>query len=155
MRAGAAVSAVSVGWCPQRSPLLALPEICGGRSLLKSAVRPSGPQDPKTSRPRGLAMLELPILRWGRPYRSVDRTVVPHFRTREPFVAMNQAKVGLIRRDLLGQAAARARLRTIPAATLVDAAHRAADAFMHDALPLDPESGTVQTPKDYVEQVTA
>jgi len=100
-------------------------------------------------------MLELPILRWGRPYRSVDRTVVPHFRTREPFVAMNQANVGLIRRDLLGQAAARARLRAIPAATLVDAAHRAADAFMHDALPLDPESGTVQTPKDYVEQVTA
>ena len=100
-------------------------------------------------------MLELPILRWGRPYRSVDRTVVPHFRTREPFVAMNQANVGLIRRDLLGQAAARARLRAIPVATLLEAAHKAADSFMHDALPLDPESGTVQTPKDYVEQVTA
>jgi len=94
-------------------------------------------------------------LRWGRPYRSVDRTVVPHFRTREPFVAMNQANVGLIRRDLRDQAAARARLRAIPAATLVAAAHRAAEAFMHDTLPLDPESDRGQTPQDYIEQVTA
>jgi hypothetical protein len=100
-------------------------------------------------------MLELPILRWGTPYRSVDRTVVPHFRTREPLVAMSQANVGLIRRDLLGQAAARERLRAVPIAALVAAAHRAADAFMHDALPLDPGSGPDQSPQDYVEQVTA
>jgi hypothetical protein len=100
-------------------------------------------------------MIELPILRWGRPYRSVDRTVVPHFRTGEPLVAMSQANVGLIRRDLLGQASARARLRAIPAAALVEAAHRAADAFMHETLPLDPGSGATQSPQDYVEQVTA
>jgi hypothetical protein len=100
-------------------------------------------------------MLELPILRWGRPYRSVDRTVVPHFRTREPFVAMSQANVGLIRRDLLAQGEARARLRAIPIARLVEASHRAADAFMHETLPLDPQSGSGQTPQDYVEQVTA
>ena len=48
-------------------------------------------------------MINLPILRWGRAYRSVDAVVVPHFRTREPFVAMSQANVGLIRRDLLTQ----------------------------------------------------
>jgi hypothetical protein len=68
---------------------------------------------------------------------------------------MSQANVGLIRRDLLGQAAARDRLRAIPVATLVDAAHRAAEAFMHETLPLDPESGRGQSPQDYVEQVTA
>jgi hypothetical protein len=100
-------------------------------------------------------MIELPILRWGRPYRSVDRIVVPHFRTREPFVSMNQANVGLIRRDLLDQGAARARLRPIPAAALVEAAHRAAESFLHDTLPLDFESGTPQSPQEYVEQVTA
>jgi hypothetical protein len=100
-------------------------------------------------------MIELPILRWGRPYRSVDRIVVPHFRTREPFVSMNQANVGLIRRDLLDQGAARSRLRAIPAAALVEAAHRAAESFLHDTLPLDFESGTPQSPQDYVEQVTA
>jgi hypothetical protein len=100
-------------------------------------------------------MIELPLLRWGRPYRSVDRTIVPHFRTREPMVAMSLANVGLIRRDLLGQAAARARLQAIPVAALVKAAHGAAEAFMHDTLPLDPMGGVTQSPQDYVEQVSA
>ena len=69
---------------------------------------------------------------------------------------MSQANVGLIRRDLLGQAAARTRLRAIPVRDAGRmAAHKAADSFMHDALPLDPAGGTAQTPQDYVEQVTA
>ncbi|MGH9386257.1 MAG: aldehyde dehydrogenase family protein, partial [Vicinamibacterales bacterium] len=100
-------------------------------------------------------MLHLPILRWGRPYRSVGTVVAPHFRTREPFVAMSQANVGLIRRDLLHQAEARARLHAIPVSILVSMAKRAAEHFMHDTLPLDPESGSTQTPQQYVEQVTA
>lgn len=98
-------------------------------------------------------MIELPILRWGRPYQSVDRVVVPHFRTREPLVAMSQANVGLIRRDLLRQAGQRTRLEAIPAADLVAAAHRAAESFLHDTLPLGEGNG--QTPQDYVEQVSA
>ena len=53
-------------------------------------------------------MLHLPILRWGVPYRSVNQVVTPHFRTREPFVSMSQANLGLIRRDLLRQGEARA-----------------------------------------------
>jgi acyl-CoA reductase-like NAD-dependent aldehyde dehydrogenase len=100
-------------------------------------------------------MINLPILRWGQPYRSVDAVVVPHFRTREPFVAMSQANVGLIRRDLLAQADARARLAAIPVADLVAAAHRAAELFMHDTLPLDESGGLGQSPQEYVEQVTA
>jgi Aldehyde dehydrogenase family len=100
-------------------------------------------------------MINLPILRWGRAYRSVDAVVVPHFRTREPFVAMSQANVGLIRRDLLAQQQARARLSAIPVAELVAASHRAAESFMHDTLPLDVTGGHGQTPQDYVEQVTA
>ena len=64
-------------------------------------------------------MLHLPILRWGQPYRSVNQVVTPHFRTRQPFVSMSQANVGLIRRDLLKQAEARALLLRIPVADLV------------------------------------
>ncbi|MEP6782329.1 MAG: aldehyde dehydrogenase, partial [Acidobacteriota bacterium] len=100
-------------------------------------------------------MLHLPILRWGQPYRSVNQVVTPHFRTREPFVSMSQANLGLIRRDLLKQSDARAQLQKIPATELVAMAARAAEHFMNDALPLDPESGTMQTPQQYVEQVTA
>lgn len=100
-------------------------------------------------------MLHLPILRWGVPYRSVNQVVTPHFRTREPFVAMSQANVGLISRDLLKQAEARGLLQAIPVAELVKMANRAATHFLNDTLPLDPESGTMQTPQDYVEQVSA
>ena len=100
-------------------------------------------------------MLHLPILRWGVPYRSVNQVVTPHFRTREPFVSMSQANVGLIRRDLLKQSEQRALLQRIPVADLVAMAARAADHFLNDTLPLDPDSGTMQTPQQYVEQVTA
>jgi len=100
-------------------------------------------------------MLHLPILRWGQPYRSVNQIVTPHFRTREPFVSMSQANVGLIRRDLLRQAEARALLQNIAVADLVAMAGKAADHFLNDTLPLDPESGTMQTPQQYVEQVSA
>jgi acyl-CoA reductase-like NAD-dependent aldehyde dehydrogenase len=68
---------------------------------------------------------------------------------------MSQANIGLIRRDLLKQAEARALLTAIPVAELVRMANRAAEFFMHDTLPLDPGSGTTQSPQQYVEQVTA
>jgi hypothetical protein len=100
-------------------------------------------------------MLHLPILRWGQPYRSVNQVVTPHFRTREPFVSMSQANIGLIRRDLLQQPEARALLLKIPVADLVRMAGAAAGHFLNDTLPLDPESGTTQTPQQYVEQVSA
>jgi hypothetical protein len=89
------------------------------------------------------------------PYRSVNQVVTPHFRTREPFVSMSQANLGLIRRDLLKQSDAREALLRIPVADLVAMAGRAAEHFLNDPLPLDPESGTPQTPQQYVEQVSA
>jgi hypothetical protein len=100
-------------------------------------------------------MLHIPILRWGTPYKSVDRAVVPHFRTREPFVEMSLANVGLIRRDLLKQSDVHDALAAIPVAELVRMARSAAQHFLNDTLPLDPSSGTWQTPQDYVEQVSA
>jgi hypothetical protein len=100
-------------------------------------------------------MLHLPILRWGRPYRSVDRTVVSHFRTREPFVEMSQANVGLIRRDLLRQGEIRRTLADIPVAQLVEISKAAAEHFQNATLPIDPAGFAGQTPQDYVEQVSA
>ena len=100
-------------------------------------------------------MIHLPILRWGTPYKSVDRTVVPHFRTREPFVEMSLANVGIIRRDLLRQREARERLTAIPVAELVRLSKAAAEHFLNDALPLDPADGVTQTPEQYVEHVSA
>lgn len=100
-------------------------------------------------------MVHLPILRWGVPYRSVDVATVPDFRTRAPYAALSQANIGLIRRDLRTQADARATLAAIPVAELVHLAAQAAEHFLHATLPLDPLSGTTQTPQDYVAQVSA
>jgi hypothetical protein len=77
---------------------------------------------------------------------------VPHHRTREPFVEISQANAGLIRRDLLDQAAGHALLSRFSTAELVDICVRAAEHFLNDALPLGDES---QTPDDYVRQVSA
>ena len=68
---------------------------------------------------------------------------------------MSLANVGLIRRDLLRQRKKRDALAAIPVADLVRFAKSAATHFLNDPLPLDPSSGTMQTPQDYVEQVSA
>jgi hypothetical protein len=100
-------------------------------------------------------MLHVPLLRHGRPYRSLDVARAAHHRTGEPFVAVSQANTGLIRRDLLQQPGARAALAARPASELVAMSARAAHAFLHDALPLDPDAGPRQGPADYVAQVSA
>jgi acyl-CoA reductase-like NAD-dependent aldehyde dehydrogenase len=100
-------------------------------------------------------MLHLPILRHGRPYRSVDRQAVAHYRTREPFVEVSQANTGLIRRDLARQHEARARLAHRSVRELTGLSSHAAEAFLGATLPLDPLRGLSQTPQDYVEQLSA
>ena len=99
-------------------------------------------------------MLHLPVLRQGRPYTSVDRVRVPHFRTREPFVEVSQANPGLVRRDLLEEAQWRMResLAAFTTRELIDLSARAARVFMEDALPLGEAS---QTPDEYVRQLSA
>jgi len=89
-------------------------------------------------------MLHLPILRWGVPYRSVNQVVTPHFRTRQPFVSMSQANLGLIRRDLLKQGESRAKLQAIPYRELVAMANRAAGS---ERLRRTPGSDTRRQPR--------
>lgn len=97
-------------------------------------------------------MLHIPILRKGEPYKSLDVARVPHHRTREVFVEMSQANVGLIRRDLRDQESSRAALSQFSTRELVDICTRAADHFANDPLPL---GDIQQSPQDYVEQVSA
>ncbi|HEV8486523.1 MAG TPA: aldehyde dehydrogenase, partial [Blastocatellia bacterium] len=97
-------------------------------------------------------MLQIPLLRKGEPYTSLDLVRVPHHRTREPFVEISQANTGLIRRDLRDQERGRAALAKLSTAELVDICTRAAEYFLSDALPLD---AMPQTADDYVRQVSA
>ena len=65
-------------------------------------------------------MLHIPILRKGVPYRSLDTIRTPHYRTREDFVEISLANVGLIRRDLLDQQTARDALADLSTAELME-----------------------------------
>ena len=99
-------------------------------------------------------MLHLPVLRRGKPYRSVDVARVLDFETREPLVEVSQANPGLVRRDLLEdqQQAMRAALLPFSMRELVALSARAAELFMTATLPLG--EGT-QTPDEYVRQLSA
>jgi acyl-CoA reductase-like NAD-dependent aldehyde dehydrogenase len=99
-------------------------------------------------------MLHLPVLRRGRPYRSVDVARVVDFETREPFVELSQANPGLVRRDLLeeSQQAMRAALAAFSMRELVALSARAAERFMTATLPL---GEATQTPDEYVRQLSA
>jgi acyl-CoA reductase-like NAD-dependent aldehyde dehydrogenase len=97
-------------------------------------------------------MLNIPILRHGEPYTSLDVVQVPHHRTRENFVAVSQANPGLIRRDLGHQAETRRKLAQHSTSDCIDICQRAADYFMNDTLSLGADQ---QTPEDYVQHVSA
>ena len=97
-------------------------------------------------------MLHIPLLRRGRPYRSLDVVRVPHYRTRAPFVEISQANAGLIRRDLLDPSAARERLASYPAEQLLRICAGAGEYFLNSELPVGDQA---QTPEDYVRQVSA
>lgn len=97
-------------------------------------------------------MIKIPILRHGEPYTSLDLARIPHYQTREVFVEVSNANPGLIRRDVLDQAAGRRNLSKLTTADLVAMCHRAADHFVNDSLPL---GDSVQAPQDYVQQVSA
>ena len=52
-------------------------------------------------------MLQLPVLRWGQPYTSMDVDEVVHFQTGEPIARVSRANGGLIQRDPIDDLIAR------------------------------------------------
>jgi len=98
------------------------------------------------------ALLHVPILRGGAPYRSLDTMRTPHYRTREPLVEISLANVGLIRRDLSHQEETKSILAAFTAKDLYRICSRAAWLFAEGALPLGEGS---QSAEDYVRQVSA
>ncbi len=97
-------------------------------------------------------MLHIPILRKGVPYRSLDTIRTPHYRTRENFVEISIANVGLIRRDLLDQRSPREALDAFSTHELIAISRRAADIFLNDTLPIGDDS---QSPDDYLKQLAS
>ena len=97
-------------------------------------------------------MLNLPILRWGQAYTSLDREPVIHFLTGETLALVSQANSGLLGRDMRLARRAREALTEIPIPELIGMMKKAADYYLNDALPV---GGGGQTPDDFARQQSA
>ncbi|MEE8587303.1 MAG: aldehyde dehydrogenase family protein [Acidobacteriota bacterium] len=97
-------------------------------------------------------MLHFPILRWGKPYKSLDIDQVVHFATGEPLAEVSQANGGLVQRDMRKAHQARQALREIPIPELMERVKSAADLFMEAELPAGDGS---QTPGEFVKYQSA
>src|SRR5262245_4040581 len=97
-------------------------------------------------------MLNIPVLRWGKPYTSMDADTVVHFATGEPIAKVSRANGGLIQRDMRKADQARDALRAIPMDDLIDRARKAGELYMDAELPLGDGS---QTPDEFVRAQSA
>lgn len=97
-------------------------------------------------------MLNLPILRWGTPYTSLEQEEVLHFLTGKPLARVSQANTGLLARDIRLANRARDALREIPARELTQMMKKAGDLYLNATLPL---GDGVQSPDDFARQQSA
>ena len=97
-------------------------------------------------------MINIPVLRWGEPYESLDQDEVVHFRTGETLAKVGQANPGLLARDMRKAHRAREVLREIPIPDLVNMMKKAADLYLSATLPLGDGE---QTPDDFARQQSA
>ena len=97
-------------------------------------------------------MLNLPILRWGQPYTSMDVDAVVHFRDGEPIANVSRANSGLIQRDMRKAQRARDLLREIPIDELIARVGQAGALYMSATLPMG--DGT-QSPDEFVRAQSA
>lgn len=91
-------------------------------------------------------MLDIPVIRWGKPYDSMEKAPVVHFETGEELAQMSQANGGLIKMDMKKANRARQALRQFSIDELCEKAGQAGEYFMKDTLPLG--NGT-QSPEEF------
>ncbi len=91
-------------------------------------------------------MLEIPVIRWGKAYESLDKAEVVHFETGEKLAEIHQANGGLVKMDMRKAKKAREALRKIDIHELVEMCGKAGDLYLNAELPLG--NGT-QTPQQF------
>ncbi|MCZ6698858.1 MAG: aldehyde dehydrogenase family protein [Planctomycetota bacterium] len=97
-------------------------------------------------------MLNIPILRWGQPYTSLDQDEIVHFITGESLARVSQANTGLLGRDIRHASRARDVLREIPSAELIEMMKKAGDLYLNGDLPV---GDGVQSPDDFARHQSA
>ena len=97
-------------------------------------------------------MIDIPIIRWGKEYESLEKMEVVHFETGETLATVHEANAGLIKMDMRKAKKAREILRQFSINQLVDMCAKAADLYEFATLPLG--NGT-QTPDEFCNMQSA
>jgi acyl-CoA reductase-like NAD-dependent aldehyde dehydrogenase len=97
-------------------------------------------------------VLEIPVLRWGQPYESLEKDKVVHFVSGEPIAEVHQANAGILGRDMRQAKKARDVLRQFSCEELIARVMKAADLYRDGTLPLG--NGT-QSPQEFVRAQSA
>lgn len=97
-------------------------------------------------------MLDIPAVRWGKPYESMEKKDVVHFETGETLATVHQANGGIVKMDMKKAHKARDILREFSIADLVEMCKKAAELYQHGTLPLG--NGT-QNPDEFCNMQSA
>jgi acyl-CoA reductase-like NAD-dependent aldehyde dehydrogenase len=91
----------------------------------------------------------IPALRLGKSYESLNTVSIADHRSGETLVEISQVNAGVIRRDMMKIANARAALSRLSSSELFAVCAKAADLFLESTLPLG-DRGHTQSAGDYV-----
>lgn len=97
-------------------------------------------------------MIELPAIRWGEPYESLEIDQVNHFYTGEPVAKVHTVGAGIIRRDAKKARRARRALQAMSPAELIEKCKKAGELFESGTLPV---GDSQQSPEDFIAQQSA
>jgi acyl-CoA reductase-like NAD-dependent aldehyde dehydrogenase len=97
-------------------------------------------------------MIQIPALRFGKPYTSLDKATLIHHATGEPIAEVSQVTGSQIARDVGGMERAHRELRAIPVRDILAMYKKAADYFVNATLPC---GDTELSFDDYVRNLSA
>ncbi len=97
-------------------------------------------------------MLNLPVLRWGTPYESLETDEVVHFATGEPIARVGRANPGLVQRDMRKADRARQALRKIPMDDLIGMVRKAGELYMNGTVEM---GDGAQSPEEFARAQSA
>lgn len=80
-------------------------------------------------------MFDIPIIRFGQTYESMEKQPVVHFETGETIAQLHQATGAMVKLDLKKAQKSRDALRAIPISKLIDICKVAAKLYLEDTLP--------------------
>jgi acyl-CoA reductase-like NAD-dependent aldehyde dehydrogenase len=80
-------------------------------------------------------LIQIPALRFGKPYTSLDKATLVHHATGEPVAEVSQVTGSQIARDIAGMPRAHKQLAEIPIRDILAMYKKAADSFLNEKLP--------------------